>query len=505
MRRIPVVLALAVSGWAEPVLDLSVTVDLGRDLGQNFGTLFEGRDQAGRLTCGAGFASVYNTYHRGERLKLSFFVRPPQGRQRYTVEPIARAGSDSGVYPHGLGDDVFIHVWTPERAYRVWDSAEGQWRSLPNAEWPGYSAATVRGKRLQVLGDHIVFGGKPILNQAEAGGYRYSYFGQGHLYFYRRPDPGTGEEIKQVVAVPWSPYDDLNVDLSKAKTVELKFGKEFPYAWGQLGNEVLNCSNWGGLYAFDGTDWKVLVEADEKTSYQIYSMINYGDRLLMAQYPTGFLLSYDGKAVTTLTDWPPVSPGASPHAREAQTTAIYRGELMVGVWPWAELWRRDPDAGAWVFMQRMFTHPAVHATPVHAYETEAKAAGLVTNDLGLRLTAMVPYRGGLILGTSSKGGGKVLEAADLGFLTPAQRDEYGSIYRLRMPGNLAAVIAWQDRPTTLRFAVREGRMTIHQDGRELGSASLSPALTPDLSRTGITWARGVFGPLTGTIRAKRSE
>ena len=73
-----------------------------------------------------------------------------------------------------------------------------------------------------------------------------------------------------------------------------------------------------------------------------------------------------------------------------------------------------------------------------------------------------------------------------------------------MPGGLAAVIAWQDRPTTLRFVVREGRMTVHQDGRDLGTAALSPALTPDLSGSEITWGRGVFGPLTGTIRSKRT-
>ena len=506
MQRLLIVCALATAGGAAPALDVSLTVDFGRDLGQNFGTLFEGRNQAGRLLCGAGFASVYNTYYRGERLALDLFVRPPRDTGDYTLEPLVRAGADSGAYPHGVGGDVFVHVWKPERTYRVWDPAGGQWRSLPNAEWPGHSAATARGQRLEVKGDHVVFDGKPIFNQAAAGGYRYSYFGQGHLFFYRRVKPEAGEEIKQVVAVPWSPYDeDLTVDLSKAKTAELKWSKEFPYGWGQLGGEVLNCSNWGGLYAFDGSNWKVLVEADEKTSYQIYSMINYGDRLLMAQYPTGFLIAYDGKTVTTLTDWPPVPAGASPHAREAQTTTIYRGELMVGVWPWAELWRRNPDTQAWVFMQRMFTHPAVHATPVHAYEPEAKAAGLVSNDLGQRLTAMVPHRDGLILGTSSKGGAAVLEAADLDFLTPRQREQYGSMYRLRMPGNLTTVIAWRDGPTTLRFVVREGRMTIHQDGRELGSSPLSPGSTPDLSNADITWARGVFGPLTGTIRSKSRE
>ena len=502
MRTVMVVMlvfGVAVSS-VEADLDVTMTVDLGQDLGQNFGTLFSGTEAEGRLACGAGFAAVYNTYFRSERLKLQFFVRPVKQTAAYTLDPLPRAGSDSGAYPHGLAGDVYVHSYKPERSYRAWQEEAAEWRSLPAEKWPGRSAATVRGQRLEVKGDHIVYAGKRILDEAKAGGYRYSYYGQGHLFFYRKQTTNDGAEIKQIVAVPWSPYlADQSVDLAQGVAVNLKMMKEFPYAWGQLGNEVLNCSNWGGLYAFDGKRWQVRVEADEKTSYQIYSMVSFDDRLLMAQYPSGLLFSYDGKAVETLTGWPPVPVGASPRVREAQTTAIYRGELLVGVWPWAELWRRDPDAKDWLFMRRMFTHPTLHAVPVHPYEAEAKAGGLVVNDLGQRLTAMVPFRDALILGTSSKGGAAVLEAKGLEFLTPSQRQEYGAMYRLKMPGNLAAMITWRDGPTKLRFRVQSGRMSIHQDGRELATTTLDPELVPDLSVAEIQWGKGVFGPCLGAI------
>ncbi len=79
--------------WATAAdLDVSVTVDFGRDLGQNLGTLFEMKTPQGRLACGAGFASVYNTYFRGERMMVQFFMRPPQGTGVHTIEPIPRAG-----------------------------------------------------------------------------------------------------------------------------------------------------------------------------------------------------------------------------------------------------------------------------------------------------------------------------------------------------------------------------------------------------------------------------
>ncbi|MBT3376527.1 MAG: hypothetical protein HN742_29455 [Lentisphaerae bacterium] len=503
MHVVCVLYVLTLVSRAEPALDVTVTVDLGHDTGQNFGTVFEGYGGTDGLVCGAGFASAYNTYFRSERLKINFFVRPQDDRAAYQLEPLPRAGDDSGAYPHDLGDDVFIHQWKPKRTYRVWDSASGRWRDLPNAAWPGISAATVRGKRLEVRGNHLVYNGQQIFDWETAGGYRYSYYGQGHLFFYHKVKPVDGvTETKEIVAVPWDPYArDLKVDLTKAKAADLKWHKEFPYAWGQLGNEVLNCTNWGGLYAFDGQTWKVLVEADEKTSYQVYSMINYGDRLMMAQYPTGFLICYDGAAVTTLTDWPPVPKGASTSAREAQTTAIYRGELFVGVWPWSELWRRDPDTQAWVHMQRMFTHPPTHATPVHPYETLTKAAKLVSNDLGQRLTALVPYRDGLIVGTSAKGTHLLLRSAGIEDLTQQQLDDYGALWHLRMPGNLASVIAWRDRPTTLRFVVRSGRMSISQDGEELGAAVLGVPLPADLSEGQIVLGDGVFGPLRGKIRA----
>ena len=120
--------------------------------------------------------------------------------------------------------------------------------------------------------------------------------------------------------------------------------REFIYSYGQLGDDVLAATNTGGVYRFDGREWKCLVEPIEDVSYQVYTMINYYDRLLLGQYPTGNLFEYDGREVRHLQDQPPVMPGVSDRAREAQTTAIYGGDLYVGVWPWAELWRLDGNS-----------------------------------------------------------------------------------------------------------------------------------------------------------------
>ena len=40
--------------------------------------------------------------------------------------------------------------------------------------------------------------------------------------------------------------------------LDLKYDRETPFAIGQLGDEIVNSSNMGGIYAFDGARWKVL-------------------------------------------------------------------------------------------------------------------------------------------------------------------------------------------------------------------------------------------------------
>ena len=98
-------LALAVSqaGKAQTVaarrdpdalLALSATVDLGKDLGQNFGSLFEVRDAQGRVVAGAGFMAAYNTRFRMDRHTLQFFVRPPEGEGRFTLKRLPRPDDD---------------------------------------------------------------------------------------------------------------------------------------------------------------------------------------------------------------------------------------------------------------------------------------------------------------------------------------------------------------------------------------------------------------------------
>ena len=78
----------------------------------------------------------------------------------------------------------------------------------------------------------------------------------------------------------------------------------------------------------------------------------------------------------------------------------------------------------------------------------------------------------------------------LGFLTPEQRSEYGAVYAMHMPGSLAAVMTWRDKPVTLRFVPSDGRMAIYQDGMELAAADIPPAWLAGIGVAQVHWDMG---------------
>jgi hypothetical protein len=275
------------------------------------------------------------------------------------------------------------------------------------------------------------------------------------------------------------------------------------WAFGQLGRQVLTVSNYGGVYVHDGRAWRVLRDPSPGVSYQVYSMLNVYDRLLLGQYPTGEVFEFDGKSLKRREGFPPRLPGVSPSARECQTLTVYRGDLFAGVWPWAEVWRHDRDADRWHSLGRLFTHPDTTDKAVHPYESESVKHNLVLNHWGQRVTSMVPIGDSLMLSTSAKG--NVAWDPKFDFLSEEQRKEYGAVLQLTMPGSLTTPVRWKEAPTELQCVVFRDRMAIRQDGREIASARLNAATARALQPADVTWGNGVFGPLQGKILRMRDE
>jgi len=482
-------------------MTFTVRIDRGQDAGQSFGSLFEVKTNDGRFVIGAGFLDVYNTRFRSDRHAVQFFVRPTAGEREATAERLPRPTKDAGTYMYDLNGALHACSHTQDQKVRVWNEEKKGWEVDP---CPTHARMRLGSGMLLFDTNRVEYDGKRILTGPKRGTYRSFYYAQGWLCFYHTDWAGkagyrahTNDDagFTKLYACPWQPSSDQGVDLSQAVIVTLPVVGETPFAYGQLGREVVTCSNIGGVYVFAGKTWRTVREPTIGRSYQVYSMINFYDRFLMGQYPTGELFEYDGEKVTRLEGWPPRIPGVRPNAREAQTTVIYGGGLFVGVWPWGELWRYSQDTKQWASMGRMFTHPKATDTTTHPYEAGCRAHKLVTNQWGQRVTSLVPIGDSLMVSTSAKWPCKWEPKFD--FLPDGKWQEYGSVIRLRLPGNLCAPLRWTDGPTELQFTLDAKGMYIAQDGKRLASAKGEPALIRNPGLEAVTWGRGVFGPFGG--------
>ena len=492
-------MALPTAEVSGELFSLRLQLDLGQDLGQSFGTVFTVRDADGRVVAGAGFPDVYNTRFRSDRHTLQFFVRPTAAHDGVEVRRLPHPDLGCGIYLLDHGDNVF--AWTSAQAagIRRWDRPGARWvTQSPTGATPvrtGDGIMQLGTGKLVFASNRVWWNGRLVLVTPEdAVDYNY-YYAQGYLCFYRRVYE-LDREATYVCVCAWRPGDptrELNDQLIRMR---VKYERETPFAWGQWKDQLVTVSNQGGVYVFQNDRWRTVVEADNRVSYQVYSMVNWNGRLLMAQYPTGNLFEYRGDVPEQLVDWPPRMQGVSSSARECQTLSIYRGELMAGVWPWAELWRLAPDEQNWKFVTRPFTHPEITDAQVHPYEAEAKSLGLVANFWGQRITGLVPIGDSLYLSTSAKG--TVPWREHYRFLSEPQRREYGALLQLRKPGCLAVPIRWKDGPTTFEFVVDDQGLRVKQEGISLGNSPLGHTGIP-WSSVSVSLGDGVFGKLRGTV------
>ncbi|GMV93788.1 MAG: hypothetical protein AMXMBFR82_35660 [Candidatus Hydrogenedentota bacterium] len=495
--RIGVAVALVVIGatWAMADTEVVVNVDRGEDRGQNFGSLFEARTTDGKFVVGAGFAGAYNTRFRHDRHTAHFFVRPTDATRDLKVTRTSRPNDLAGTYLF----DFEGQVYAADPDLRVWRESDATWQPSPDRS----RVDTRVGRHLLSFdGSTVILDGETVLEAPAEGNYTGFYYAQGYLVFYHIHRPGDGgyrdyttdaEGYSKLIACPWKPGDGP-VDLAKATVETVPVVGEFPYAYGQLGDQVISCSNIGGVYALRDGQWRTLVEGSMEYSYQVYAGFTYYDQLLLGQYPSGDLFSFDGETVTQIEGWPPVMDGVSTSSREAQTIVVYGGDLYVGVWPWGEVWRYQRDTDTWTLARRMFTHPEPTNATLHPYEDETRALGGVANQWGQRVTSMVPVNDTLFVSTSAKW--PCEWEPKFGYLGSEAWKEYGTVTHLRVPGHLSAPVAWTDGATELRFTITGDDLRIAQDGKDLGAAKLDGLSVGPLAEP--TWGNGVYGVFTGT-------
>ena len=488
--------ARAASGWK-----VRLTVDLGRDTGQNFGSLFEAVAPDGKPAAGAGFLGAYNTYYRASRHTLHFYVKPPHGLDMVQAAPFPRPSGSSHHYLFDVAESVYATDRSGETPVQRWEAGAGRWTAVDPPQPPAF---VVGRHRMECFPNRVTVDGQEAFrfdaSRGAAGSY---YYAQGWLFFHVA-EANSPERRTAIQACPWDVGAQPEPDLEQAVVLPLTAPGEFPYSYGQLDQDVLVGSNNGGVYRFRKGQWSTLRKADPTTSFQLYAMINYRDRLLMGQYPTGELFEVEGDELKHLAGWPPRPAGAGPSAREAQTLTLYRGDLFAGVWPWGEVWRFKDADSTWEYVRRLFAEPPMTLEVQAPYEQEMTQLGEKVNNLwGQRVTALVPFREGLLASTSNKNGAPC--EPRLTFLEGGRAREYGEVHRLYLPGHLSVPIAWTGVATDLEFEITPAGMSVSQDGRELGSATFPPASMDGFSIEYVRWSDGVYGPLAGRLSAESLE
>lgn len=490
-----ILVSIARLGAAEDKLVYSVDLDFGEDRGQSFGSLFELTDEHGRAVAGAGFIDVYNTRFRTDRFKLQFYVKPAGENREWTVERLPRPGKHTGLYL--FDQENKLYGWTGVENNLVYEMDAGSEVLVPSEEYAvgllpgGMGKMVLAGKTLAFLPGGVSYDGRQILAPPETGvNYSY-YYAENHLFFYHR-ETDADQTSTKIYAVAWKPGDEPVADYKKHPSITCRYPQTSPFSWGQHNGRVVTVGNYGGIYTFAEGRWIEELEGSDRTSYQVYSMMNYDGKSYMAQYPTGNLFEYTQGPPRHLKNWPPVLEGVHTGAREVMALGIYQGDMIAGVWPWAEIWGFDKNTKEWTFITRGFTHPPLTDKKVHPYEEPAVASGLVMNHWGQRITSMVARGRHLYLATSSKSTDTWKPEYD--FLNEEQRKEYGMVVRLTAAGVFTAHVPWSENPVKLRFTVSPRELSIELGGKVLGTAPIDQGAFERLKTAKIACGRGAFGP-----------
>ena len=271
---------------------------------------------------------------------------------------------------------------------------------------------------------------------------------------------------------------------------------------------------------------------DPRRSNQVYTAVRTGRGILLGHYPTGDLLTLtisNGRvSASPFFGSPPYTAPARRNGRELQSLASYGGRFLAGVWPWGELYEFRTASG-WRMIRRMFQAPEIsdELAPYAEAIIESTQPDLTTRLLnrlysilpdwskfrrtdpqpdqatpdpdvwGQRITQLVPLGPSLYLATGNKSG--EYKSKWLNFLpSPKLANEYGKVYEITFPGNLACNLPQNGTSLDLEISIVGHRLEVRADGNLLCSLSdTTIPLAAKSLRTGGILGYGMYGKLIG--------
>ena len=463
------------------------------------GSIFTIVDDQGNEVAGCGFQDFYNTRVPPRRNILQFYITTNQ-------KPIIRkldSSKSSYIYLWSINKDVYAEDYISDeiRCCLIFDSTTQKLVPTKSRFNGCLLNDVVVDKKLEFSEGQVIFDNNVILSSTDDISNHSFYFANDRVFYFSYDSKNNRSTINSI------PLNSLiNRDYSKLTSIEPQFSdihRTGIYAWGIHQNMVFTCTNMGTIYMFNGKKWITLKEGEINTSYQIYSIGHFYNKLIGGHYPTGKLLEYNDKIqdfeLITKEGFDLIKPYMNPAAREAQTLAIYGGRLFVGIWPWSELWSCSKDSCDLV--TRIIKHPVQDGTQVHPYEEEASKHGHVFNALGQRITSLVPYRQELLISTGTKAA-IINPLKDNNIIDDKLKSDYGAIYSLYLPGTISVPILMNNNKKQISIKIRISKniVEILQDDIILDRMKIDKGLAKKLRRkTKILWGQGIFGECSQTI------
>jgi hypothetical protein len=425
------------------------------------GTLFTLSTADGRLVAAAGYPSTWSTYCANTPGELHFFVRTLADADPSFVplpKPDARLHSS-----HGFSKAGALHVDDngTGRQYRLGLDTFGQ------------------PQPMQEVGLESRVG---CAEFAVAGTvYRWA---PGKIQACRGSDPDAA-------------CDDIGI-----------VPESFPYAYAEHNGVVLVVTNWGEVLVRNQDGWCRALEVagifrcavdgeapmgplTEPRGFQFYSSVKFQGRTLLGRWPLGLIYEFDGVRLKPIDDLPP-SPAsdALAVAQEAQSMAVYCGDLYVAYWPRGNIWSKSGLTGQWRTVGRAFTHPEEEDPAIPYLGREPVGADWAF--LGQRVTSLSLLGDSLYAATSNLRGWSD-GIADPDYLTRSQVAEYGTLHRIRASNCLTAEVD-PSAASLLAFDISPGFIRVRRNGVTLAQVAYTGPV-PQASDVPLV-GDGVFGKMT---------
>jgi hypothetical protein len=488
----------------------TLTLRLGADDGRPLGTIFELRGADGELLAAAHFVDGMQSTATNDGRLMQFYlgsnsdpetqvtppaVVPATARPHpYAPETVFRLGTHNG--------QLLAYPFYETGPVRRWSPAQARWEDFVHpatalsTERAIRSMQTVDNRLLVIYPDKIRFGSRAVRFDPEAFGVFGVYDISLGLYAHGRmflavkrlnADLAGGWEVG-LLDCGWR-HDDTELADCGYHAIPVAAGTD-PSSYRVFGLHALGPRRLlvygltGYLASYNSGEWDMLVDIDPTRSWQAYSTITFGTKVLIGHYPTGGVFAFDDAGdgrPPSLELLGRVEPTPAVRRDEVQALMRLGDGLAAGVWPWGEIFLSQ-DAANWQRLFRAFALPGDEPSYSHPYEST-----IGSNCLGQRAFQVVPTPMGLAFNTTLKNASC---AGWLQALTDEERNEYGSVGFIERTNALSCPFVWSAEPAQISFGVtRDGRMLVTQRGRVLCSKATSgPTWMGRLQRATNTFA-----------------